>query len=212
MKKFKLTKLGKYLVCFSAFAVLIGTLVIVDISLSGTEEEDEIKVDHEYVGDLIIDSPMPVVSSTSTIIRPYLNPEVKILKNYYDHQDEESEQVNSLLYYESTYMPNYAVAYGGIENFEVISILDGTVISIKEDSVLGSIIEIQHENNLISVYQSVSNITVKENQVVHQGEVIASSGISNLNKDLNKHLLFELLHNGQIVDPEEYYNKDIKNL
>ena len=67
-------------------------------------------------------------------------------------------------------------------------------------------------NDLISVYQSVKDFAVKENQLVRQGEVIAKSGTSNLNKELNNHLLFEILHKGQIVDPEDYYNKDIKQL
>ena len=109
-------------------------------------------------------------------------------------------------------MPNYAIVYGGPETFEVTSILDGTVINIKEDSLLGNIVEIQHDNDIISVYQSVSDVTVEPNQIVKQGEVIAHSGTSNLNKDLKNHLSFELLYKNQIVNPEEYYNKDINEL
>ena len=146
MKKFRLTTMGKYLVCFSAFLVLVGTLVVVDLSLKNVDDEPEEYVDHQYVGDLITDEEIPVVNSTSIIIRPYLNTNVRILKNYYDYKGEVAEQENSLIYYESTYMPNYAIAYGGVEDFEVVSILDGTVIKVREDNILGNIIEIQHEN------------------------------------------------------------------
>ena len=127
-------------------------------------------------------------------------------------QGTDEEQQNSIIYYESTYMPNYAVAYGGAKNFEVISVLDGTVLSIKKDDLLGNVVEIKHDNELISVYQSLADITVKENQVVKQGDVIGKAGTSNINKDLNEHLLFEMLYKGQIVNPEEYYNKNISEL
>lgn len=209
MKKIRLTKIGKYVACAFAFAVLVGTLVLVDSSM---QEGEDKQVDHEYVNKVVIDEDVPVVSPSSVIIKPYLDSNVKILKNYYNYQGTEEEQINSIIYYESTYMPNYSVAYGGVESFEVVSILGGTVSSIKQDELLGNIIEIKHDNDLISVYQSVTDITVKENQVVKQGEVIAKSGVSNLNKSLNNHLLFELLVKGQIVNPEEYYNKDINQL
>lgn len=209
MKKVKLTLVGKYVACSLSLAILVAALVAVNISFDDSESKE---VDYNYVNKVVTEEEMPVINSSSVIVRPYLDTNVKILKNFYDYKGEKEQQENSILYYESTYIPNYAIAYGGVEKFEVISILDGTVISIKEDDLLGKIIEIQHENDLISVYQSVNDITVKENQTVKQGEVIASSGVSNLNKDLNNHLLFELLHKGQIVNPEKYYNKDIKNL
>ena len=114
--------------------------------------------------------------------------------------------------YDSTYMPNSSIAYGGIDSFDVVSILDGTVIKVSEDDLLGNIVEIEHTNKIISVYQSVSEVAVKENQVVKQGEVIAKSGESNLNLSLKKHLLFELIVNSNIVNPEDYFNKNVENI
>lgn len=209
MRKIRLTKFGKYSICIVAFISLIGTLALVDNSLNKKEQSN---IDQDYVGKVVITDDIPVINSTNYIIRPYLDNNVKILKKFYDYKGSEEDQINSIIYYESTYMPNYAVAYGGIDNFEVVSILDGTVESVKNDEILGNIIEIKHQNDLISVYQSVDNVTVKDGQIIKQGEVIASSGKSNLNNNLDKHLLFELLYKGQIVNPEEFYNKDINQL
>lgn len=209
MRKIRLTKFGKYSICIVAFISLIGTLALVDNSLNKKEQSN---IDQDYVGKVVITDDIPVINSTNYIIRPYLDNNVKILKKFYDYKGSEEDQINSIIYYESTYMPNYTVAYGGIDNFEVVSILDGTVESVKNDEILGNIIEIKHQNDLISVYQSVDNVTVKDGQIIKQGEVIASSGKSNLNNNLDKHLLFELLYKGQIVNPEEFYNKDINQL
>lgn len=208
MKKYKLNKKGLYVICGMFLLLFVGLLALVDVSFS----KQEVKIEEEIIEEKkeIIE---PVVESSSNIIiRPYTDDSVKIIKNYYNYQGTEEEQENSIIYYESTYMPNYAVLYGGTNDFEVVSILDGTVVNIKEDSLLGNIIEVQHENDLISVYQGVSNITVEVNQIVKQGEVIASSGLSNLNKEAKSSLLFEMLYKSQIINPEEYYNKDINNL
>lgn len=200
----------KIVVLSSILVIGIISVLSINISLSPKKEKvDIVKKEEKKKVDIV----SPVISeSTGVIKKPYLNEEVKILKNYYDYQGTEEEQENSITYYESTYMPNYAICYGGPDSFEVTSILDGTVINVKEDSLLGNIVEIQHDNDIISVYQSVSDVTVEPNQIVKQGEVIAHSGTSNINKDLENHLSFELLYKNQIVNPEEYYNKDINEL
>ena len=37
-------------------------------------------------------------------------------------------------------------------------------------------VEIKHDNNLITTYQGLSNVTVKKNQTVNQGDIIGKSG------------------------------------
>ncbi len=155
---------------------------------------------------------IPVVGTTTTIMRPYLNESVSIGKSFYDYHGEESEQENSIIYYENTYMQNSGVDYVNEEIFDVISILDGTVISVETNDILGTTIEVRHSNNLISVYQSLSEVSVKENDQIVQGQIIAKSGTSNINKELGNHLHFELYYNGKIVNPEEYYNRNINEL
>lgn len=209
MKKIKFKKSAVYVMYGLGFALLIGVLVLTDSHLTVEDAEEP---DYDYITETVLEEDVPVVNTETVLIKPYSDQNVKILKNYYDYTAAKEEQENSILYYESTYMQNSAIAYGGVESFDVVSILDGTVTSIKEDDLLGNIIEIEHNNNIISVYQSISNILVKENQVIKQGEVIAKSGESNLNKSLSSHLLFELIIDSKIVNPEQYYNKNINEL
>ena len=155
---------------------------------------------------------IPVVSTGTSIVRPYLDASVSIGKTFYDYEGSAEEQEKSIIYYEDTYMQNSGVDYVSANVFDVVSILDGTVISVEDNDILGTTIEIRHSNNLISVYQSLSDVQVEENMVVVQGQILAKSGTSNINKDLGNHLHFELYHNGEIVNPEEYYNKSIDEL
>lgn len=209
MKKYRFRKPAIIVISTLCFAILILGVAIINTSMNQVSLQIP---DYDYVTDTILNEEEPVANTKNIIMRPYNNSEVKILKDFYERNDTEENQENSLIFYDSTYMPNSSIAYGGIDSFDVVSILDGTVIKVSEDDLLGNIVEIEHTNKIISVYQSVSEVTVKENQVVKQGEVIAKSGESNLNLSLKKHLLFELIVNSNIVNPEDYFNKNVENI
>lgn len=209
MKKYRFRKPAIIVISTLCFAILILGVAIINTSMNQVSLQIP---DYDYVTDTILNEEEPVANTKNIIMRPYNNSEVKILKDFYERNDTEENQENSLIFYDSTYMPNSSIAYGGIDSFDVVSILDGTVIKVSEDNLLGNIVEIEHTNKIISVYQSVSEVAVKENQVVKQGEVIAKSGESNLNLSLKKHLLFELIVNSNIVNPEDYFNKNVENI
>ena len=64
----------------------------------------------------------------------------------------------------------------------------------------------------MSTYQSITDISVKEGDLVKQGDVIAKSSTSNISTDLGNHLYFELILNGSTVDPEDYFDKSLNEL
>ena len=118
----------------------------------------------------LIDDVKPVVSEIKTIIRPYADNNVVIAQNFYDYKAEKESQEKSLILYENTYLQNSGVDYSKTDTFDVISILDGTVINVVEDDILGKIIEIQHTNDLIASYQCLGEIEINKNDNVSQGQ------------------------------------------
>ena len=191
----------------------ITSIIVVSVGIIiGSNIEFEQKDDYDYVSETILDETTPVVSEPIVILKPFTDGEVTIITNYYDYNASSEQQENSLIYSEGTYMQNTGVIYGKEATFDVISILDGTVSDVKNDPLLGNVIEIQHENNVISIYQSLGETTLKKGDSVLRGQVIGSSGTCNLNPDLGNHLLFELIINGTNVNPEEYYGKPINEL
>lgn len=177
-------------------------------------KDNDLPEDVLYVDDEIIDENnyMPVVDVVESIVRPYISGDVAISKNYYDYKGEESNQQQSIIYYENTYIQNSGVDYSSNTVFEVVSILGGTVIDVKSDNIMGTIVEIRHTNELISVYQCLGEVMVKVDDVVVQGQVIGKSGKSNLNLGSDNNLHFELYYMGEVVNPEEYYNKSLNDL
>lgn len=190
--------------------LLVGAIYLVESTLNRTSfNEDD---NYDYVSETMPESDVPVVDTKEVVVRPYTDAEITIKKDYYDYKAEAAKQENALLYYENTYIQNSGVSYGGKDNFDVVSILDGTVSDVKEDELLGKIVEIKHEGDVISVYQSLGEVSVKKGDAVTQGQIIGKSGTSNISKDLGSHLHFELIIKGTTVNPEEYYDKNISEL
>lgn len=150
----------------------------------------------------------PTVSVTKTIIRPYTSTDVSATIPYYNIDGTNDEQAAALIYYEGIYMQNTGVLYTSNNAFDVVSILDGTVKNIKEDSLMGNIVEIEHTNNLTTVYQSLGEVKVKVGDKVKQGDIIATSGQNKITTDTSNALHFEVFYKGEVFNPEEFYLLD----
>lgn len=145
------------------------------------------------------------------IIKPYTSDKVKIEKYFYDVNDSEENQQKALIYFQNTYMKNTGVLYNSDEAFPIVMVLDGTVLNVKKDEVLGNVVEIEHNTNLRTIYYSVGDIDVKAGDVLSQGEEIGTSGTNNISKSKNN-LLFEVYYNGTLINPEEFYKMDPSTL
>ncbi len=150
----------------------------------------------------------PTVSVSKTIIRPYTSTDVSATIPYYNIDGTNDEQAAALIYYEGIYMQNTGVLYTSNNAFDVVSILDGTVKNIKEDSLMGNIVEIEHTNNLTTVYQSLGEVKVKVGDTVKQGDIIATSGQNKIATDTSNALHFEVFYKGEVFNPEEFYLLD----
>ncbi len=146
----------------------------------------------------------------ATIGRPYTDMNVEIAQNYYDYRGTAEEQKKSLIYYQDTYIQNTGISYQlKGKSFDAIAVLDGEVVDVKEDTLLGNTITIKHSSNVTSVYQSITDITVQKGETVQKGMLLGKSGQSNISADLGNHLYFELIIDNISVNPEEYYDKSL---
>ena len=89
------------------------------------------------------------------------------------------------------------------ENQPVVSVLNGMVIYCGYDLDVGYVIQVQHDNEFLSIYKHNARLLKKEGDTVKGGEVIAIAG--NTGKyTTGTHLHFELCHKGRFVNPEDY--------
>jgi len=100
-------------------------------------------------------------------------------------------------------MGHYGVDIVAGPNEVIKSVLDGTVILATWTLETGYVIQIQHSNNLISVYKHNAELLKSIGTRVVAGEPIAIVGNSG-EITTGPHLHFELWYNGQPVNPEDY--------
>ena len=89
------------------------------------------------------------------------------------------------------------------ENTTVSAILGGTVIYAGWDDSAGYIIQLQHDNNLVSVYKHNSRLLMKVRDKVKAGTPIALVGNTGT-LSTAPHLHFELWHKGEAINPAQY--------
>lgn len=98
---------------------------------------------------------------------------------------------------------HYGTDIVAVANEIVKSTLDGTVIMATWTLETGWVIQIQHENNLISVYKHNAELLKRVGDFVKVGEPIAIIGNSG-ELTTGPHLHFELWYNGMALNPEDY--------
>lgn len=108
-------------------------------------------------------------------------------------------------------MKNTGVLYQDDQVFDCVAVLGGTVLNIKEDNILGNVVEIEHTPNLRTIYYSLGEINVKVGEVLSQGDLIGVSGENNIT-DSSSNLLFEVYYNGTLINPEDFYSMDVTTL
>lgn len=98
---------------------------------------------------------------------------------------------------------HYGVDVAAKENEFIKASLDGTVVFAGWTASDGYVIQLQHGNNLMSVYKHNSDLTRRVGDHVKAGEPIAIIGNTG-ESSTSTHLHFELWYNGTPVNPQDY--------
>jgi murein DD-endopeptidase MepM/ murein hydrolase activator NlpD len=107
----------------------------------------------------------------------------------------------------SGYGPRWGTFHYGIDiaapiGSPIYAVTDGTVIDAGPAAGFGLWVRIRHADGTISVYGHMYDFSVSVGERVHAGQQIARVG--NRGDSTGPHLHFEILINGQHVDPEPW--------
>ncbi|MDD5119934.1 MAG: M23 family metallopeptidase [Candidatus Omnitrophica bacterium] len=88
----------------------------------------------------------------------------------------------------------------------VLAAKSGKIISAAQNFGMGKYVIVQHKNDVITVYGHLSEILVRKNDYVGQGQVIGKVGRTGnaRYRSILSHLHFEVRKNGIPQDPLEY--------
>lgn len=174
------------------------------VNLSG---EEEAALSEETEGEEAAE----VIASSEDLAWPVANTaEVAVVKPFYEKEGTTEEHQAALVQYNDTFTPNTGIdlAREDRKSFEVNAAMSGKVTRVEEHPLLGYVVEITHASNLKTVYESLSDVKVKKDAEVKQGDVIGSAGRNEMEKDLDNHVHFAVYENGELVNPETVLPKN----
>ncbi|WP_227937052.1 M23 family metallopeptidase [Alkalihalobacillus deserti] len=156
-----------------------------------------------------------VTASSEIIKMPVVNEEETTVVGYfYDVNGTPEEQQEALVYYNNTYFPNKGMdfAHTDGESFDAAAALSGTVVKAEKDSLLGYVVEISHENGVVTHYHSLETVEVEEGATVQQGDVLGRAGRNSYNTDAGIHIHFEIRQDGIAVNPNDVFQQPIDSV
>jgi stage II sporulation protein Q len=139
---------------------------------------------------------------------------VKIQKQFYDYDGSKEEQEASLVFYNNTYHPNTGIdiVHNEGKSFDVVAALSGTVTKAEKDPILGNVVEVEHEQGVVTIYQALSNVKVKAGDQVEQGQVIAQAGKNLFNEEAGTHVHFEIRKDNTPINPIDLFGQPLTSL
>lgn len=208
---------------YPAVYLVCAALLISGIFWYQSKGNESAKDNFNYRGDDLVGkkefkNPATEVSKTLENFKwPVKNASAaKIVKDFYDSKASAEKQEAAILVYNGNqFRPNRGVdiAMKDGKDFNVVAAMSGTVVNVNDnDSLLGNVIEIEHEKGVVTEYQSVQDIQVKVGDIVEQGQTIAKAGKSQLNEKAGTHVHFEIRKDNQALNPNTYFNKPLSAL
>ncbi|MCL7747938.1 M23 family metallopeptidase [Halalkalibacter alkaliphilus] len=198
-----------------------GVLSAVFVMQGGDESaapEDSVEVtDPNYTGDMnpYGEDAVAVTASSEVVKMPVVDEEeVTVVGYFYDVNGSPEEQQEALVYYNNTYFPNKGMDFAHVdgESFEVAAALSGTVVRAEKDSLLGYVVEISHEDGVVTHYHSLENVEVEEGATLEQGEILGRAGRNSYNADAGIHVHFEIRYDGVAVNPNDVFQQPIDSV
>jgi len=149
---------------------------------------------------------VPVTGQEEAMVAPYRADEVVVVRHYFDETADDEANAKAMVRYGDSYSAHTGIDYAleSGETFEVVAALSGTVRRVEQDPLVGYLVELAHDDGLETVYQSLSEVYVKEGESVAQGAVLGLAGRNEYEKDSGNHLHFEVRKNGETVSPLDY--------
>lgn len=208
--------MGKYYkVLLPIFYIgIIGVMVAcILLVITGIKNYVEDSNKTKFTLDSVFEDTVEPVNKTesNTIIKPFTSDKVTVGRTFYDYKSEAKKQERSLIVYENTYMQNNGVDYVCSDEFDVVSVLAGEIISIEDNDVYGKVVTIKHNENLTSIYSNIKSITAKVGYKISQGEILGVSNKSSLESSDKNMLHFEVYYKGNPIDPENLYTMSVSD-
>ncbi|MDQ0257218.1 stage II sporulation protein Q [Evansella vedderi] len=158
---------------------------------------------------------IPVTATNEVFQLPVLDEnEVAVVGTFYDYESSAEERQNSLVQYNNYFYQNRGIDLSSEEgeSFDVTAAMSGTVVRAEEDALFGQVVHIEHDEDIVTIYQSLEGVLVEVGQTVKQGDVIGRAGRNLYNSNAGVHVHFEIRKQGVPVNPMDFMDQPMSAL
>lgn len=235
IKRFLIEK-KELLIFIGVLAVVFTTIIsIANIAMKSVNDtvkssnEEPVVVPSESENPVIIE---PSASSVTPVVEPSEsgNPVVTpsepvtpvtislpvdgdyiVVRTFFDTELSEEELVSAVINTGTYLLESRGISYARSDNtsFDVFSIYPGTIESITTDALMGSVVTISHEDNMKSVYSSLSSVAVSVGDEVDGGTKIGLAGSSILDNESGVHVHLEIIVDEVYINPTAAFGKEV---
>lgn len=170
---------------------------------------DEVRGEYPFDYDQESD---PVVSQAEVVKLPVSSEsDSQVVTKFYDFDKDSADQEQALVLYNNKYYQSQGIDIAATSEapLDVVAALSGDVIEVKEDPLLGHVVQIEHDHGVTTYYASLTDVQVEEGQRVSQGDVLATAGQNIFGQSNGTHVHFAIRKDGQPVDPEAFIDQSV---
>ncbi|MGO4901597.1 peptidoglycan DD-metalloendopeptidase family protein [Bacillus sp. GM2] len=196
-------------------AVVVLTAVLWYQSASNNDVKDQLADDGKKSAYDNRDDAVEVGKPVENVAMPVADSEnVSVVKKFFETDATKEEKEAALVNYNNTYSMSKGIdlAEKDGKTFDVSASLSGTVIKAAKDPVLGYVVEVEHEDGLSTVYQSLSEVSVKQGDKIEQNQVIGKAGKNLYNEEGGNHVHFEIRKDGVALNPLNFMDKPVSSI
>ncbi|MGD8190326.1 peptidoglycan DD-metalloendopeptidase family protein [Brevibacillus ginsengisoli] len=177
---------------------------------NGVSQTTPQTTDHEALTDKNPEA-VPVSGTTQPISWPVAkNVKYELGMSFFDDQESKEKQASALVKYDDSYIPHTGIDIKSTDgkSFDVTASLAGKVTKVDPDPLVGNIVEIEHANKMVTVYQSLEKVSVKVGDQVTADQKIGTAGRNVFEKSLGYHLHFEVRVDNNPVNPTQFLSQE----
>ena len=214
IKRFLIDK--KELLMFIAVVLVVFATVITIATLALKETPvEQPTIGDEQTPPVIdpTDEPNEPVVTIKTFALP-INGEHEVVRTFFDANLPDEQLASAIISNGSYMIESKGMSYSKPDNsvFDVTAIYEGVVTEVVDDELYGVSVTIKHSDEVVSIYSSLSDVTVLVNDTISQGEVFGKASTSVEDIDAGVHVHLEILVNGNYVNPSMVYGKELTDI
>lgn len=140
--------------------------------------------------------------------------EYEVVRTFFDLSLTDEELESAIIMNGSYMIQSKGIGYAKSDNavFDVCSIYTGTVTAVEEDELNGVCVTIKHSDEIVSMYSSLSDVSVKVNDTVTAGQVIGKASTSLTDVEAGVHVHLEVKVKNEYVNPTTLFGKEIEEV